>query len=80
MTCTPGRTLTLRGKARPLGEVNIGFELTSTSAGGCTILMTEDVATGPGLAVPRMVRDPLIRMRNIETLQRLRLLAERNDS
>lgn len=75
--CRPNRELELRGKARPLGEVHIVFELAATAEGGCTVVMGEDVVSGPTLALPRRFRDVLIRSRNDETLRRLCLLAER---
>jgi hypothetical protein len=37
--------------------------------------MVEDAVRGPGLAVPKALRDPIITVRNRETLQRLELMA-----
>ena len=38
--------------------------------------MVEDATAGPGLAVPRPVRQPVIAARNREALKRLALVAE----
>jgi hypothetical protein len=38
--------------------------------------MREDVVTGPTKVVPKPVRGPLIKRRNVEALQRLAYLAE----
>ena len=43
---------------------------------GCRITIDEDAVEGPGQLVPSAVRQPLIHVRNIETLRRLRFLAE----
>lgn len=42
---------------------------------GCKVTMAEDPAKGPGLWIPKFIRDPLIAVRNTETLNRLELMA-----
>ena len=38
--------------------------------------MVEDAVSGPGALVPKPLRDPMLRWRNVEALQRLALLVE----
>ncbi len=40
------------------------------------MVIDEDAVEGPGLLVPPQVRGRLIHLRNVETLRRLRYLAE----
>jgi hypothetical protein len=42
----------------------------------CAPEAVEDAAEGPGMLVPKPVRDILIHSRNVETLRRLAYLAE----
>src|ERR671921_794660 len=41
---------------------------------GCEVSISEDAVEGPGTLVPKAVRDPLIGVRNVETLRRLEYL------
>lgn len=75
--CEPGRRLVLRARLSAAGQIDVELLLRRTAAGGCVILMREDVATGPALLVPRPVRAALFWPRNVETLRRLCYLAER---
>ncbi len=72
----PGHELLLRGRAWPLGEAEIRLVLEPRADGGCTILMEEDVASGPSRLLPPPVRSALIAPRNVEALRRLVYLAE----
>jgi Polyketide cyclase / dehydrase and lipid transport len=74
--CVPGRELLLRGRIWPLGEADIRLRLAPDAAGGCTITMEEDVATGPTKFLPKPVRAAMITPRNVEALRRLAYLAE----
>ncbi|MEJ3651856.1 SRPBCC family protein [Actinomycetes bacterium KLBMP 9759] len=75
--CEPSRLLVLRGRAWPVGEAEIVIELAPADGGGCEIVLREDAVAGPGTLLPSVVRDPLIRLRNVESLKRLALMAER---
>jgi uncharacterized protein YndB with AHSA1/START domain len=75
--CEPGRRLVLRASLSVAGQTDVDLLLRRTAAGGCVIVMREDVGTGPGLLVPRPVRAALFWPRNVETLRRLCYLAER---
>lgn len=74
----PERSIELQARGWPAGEARVLIEVEPEHAGsGCRIRVTEDADKGPGTAVPRPVRSALIGPRNVETLRRLILLAER---
>ncbi|WP_251045023.1 SRPBCC family protein [Arthrobacter sp. ISL-5] len=70
----PGRKLELIARGWPVGEAKVVITLEDLGP-QCRVTIAEDAVRGPGLAVPKMVRDPLIRVRNTETLKRLELMA-----
>jgi hypothetical protein len=72
----PGRELVLRGRAWPLGEVDIRVQLETRADGGCVVVMDEDIASGPSKVLPPPLRSALIGPRNTEALRRLAYLAE----
>jgi uncharacterized protein YndB with AHSA1/START domain len=76
LAAEPDRELRLRGRGWPAGEVEIELLLRPAADGGCEIVMREDVVTGPTKAIPKPVRGPLIKRRNVEALLRLAYLAE----
>ena len=71
----PHRRLQLRAKGWPVGEADVVIELEPTGS-GTLVRIREDAATGPGKLVPQVVRTPLMKWRNSETLRRLAFLAE----
>jgi uncharacterized protein YndB with AHSA1/START domain len=71
----PGRRLELRAKGWPLGEADVLIELEAT-AGGTRVRIHEDAADGPGRAVPKVLRAPVMKWRNSETLRRLAFICE----
>jgi uncharacterized protein YndB with AHSA1/START domain len=71
----PGRRLKLRARAWPAGEAEVELRLDATS-GGTAVTMVEDAVSGPGALVPKPLRDPMLKLRNVEALQRLALLVE----
>jgi len=71
----PGRLLELRARGWPAGEAQVRIEL-RPSGGHCEVLIAEDAVSGPGALVPPVVRQPLIALRNRETIRRLAMLAE----
>ncbi len=71
----PGRRLQLRAKGWPLGEADVLIELEPV-AGGTRVRINEDAVSGPGRAVPTVVRTPVMKWRNSETLRRLAFLCE----
>ncbi|MDO9378477.1 MAG: SRPBCC family protein [Nocardioidaceae bacterium] len=60
----------------PAGSASVVIT-TSRRGGATSVSITEDATSGPGLLVPAPVRHLGIGWRNIETLRRLALLAER---
>lgn len=72
----PERSIELRARGWPAGEARVLIEVTPVTV-GCLIRITEDADKGPGVLVPRPVRSAVIRPRNVETLRRLALIAER---
>jgi uncharacterized protein YndB with AHSA1/START domain len=71
----PLRLLRLRVRAWPTGEGIVEFEATD-NYGECQLVMRERTAKGPAALIPDQVIDPVLHLRNAETLQRLALLAE----
>jgi hypothetical protein len=43
---------------------------------GTLVTMEERAASGPAVAVPKVVQDPMLHLRNVEALRRLSFLAE----
>ena len=71
----PLRRMQLRAKGWPLGEADVVIEL--DPVGDATVVrIREDAATGPGKLVPAVVRAPMIKWRNAETLRRLAFICE----
>ena len=70
----PGQRLELIARGWPIGEAKVVITLEDLGE-RCRVTMAEDAVRGPGLAVPKALRDPIITVRNRETLQRLELMA-----
>ena len=71
----PQRRLQLRAKGWPLGEADVVIEL--EPVGEQTVVrIREDAASGPGRLVPKVVRGPMMKWRNSETLRRLAFICE----
>jgi len=71
----PNRFLQLKVRAWPTGEGRVEFEATD-KGGQCHLVMREQAVSGPAALIPKAVVDPVLRMRNSETLERLALMAE----
>lgn len=72
----PSRRLVLKARGWPMGEARVEIEIRSRGPGACTVNIAEDAVRGPGLVVPKPVRQALIAPRNREALKRLAYLAE----
>lgn len=72
----PGTRLVLRARAWPSGEAHVNIQIEPHSAGS-TISIDEDVVAGPAQLLPKVVRAPMLKWRNTESLRRLAWLAER---
>lgn len=70
----PGKSIELIARGWPLGEAKVVITLEPEGA-GCKVTIAEDAIKGPGRWIPKFVRDPLIAVRNTETLNRLELMA-----
>ena len=71
----PLRRMQLRAKGWPLGEADVVIELEPT--GDQTLVrIREDAATGPGRLMPGVLRTPVLKWRNSETLRRLAFVCE----
>jgi hypothetical protein len=70
----PGRQLELIARGWPLGEAKVVITLEDLGE-QCRVTIAEDAVRGPALAIPKTLRDPMITVRNRETLQRLELMA-----
>jgi hypothetical protein len=71
----PLRFLQLKVRAWPTGEGMVEFVATDQD-GECHLVMRERTHKGPATLLPESVIDPVLRVRNAETLKRLALLAE----
>jgi hypothetical protein len=70
----PGRSLELVARGWPIGEAKVAITLEDMGA-QCRVTIAEDAIKGPGKLIPKLVRDPVIDVRNTETLKRLELMA-----
>ncbi len=70
----PGKSLELVARGWPMGEAKVAITL-QDQGGQCLVTISEDAIRGPGKKVPKIMRDPMITVRNRETLQRLELMA-----
>ena len=57
-----------------MGEAKVVITL-EDRGGQCQVTISEDAVRGPGKLMPKFLRDPLIGVRNRETLRRLELMA-----
>ena len=72
----PGEGLELQARGWPAGEARVQLSITEGSADSCTVSIVEDAVSGPGVLVPRPVRQVAIALRNTESMRRLALIAE----
>jgi uncharacterized protein YndB with AHSA1/START domain len=71
----PLRRLELRAKGWPMGEAKVVIEL--EDLGSTTrVRIHEDATAGPGVLVPDLIRQPVLKWRNVETLRRLAFVVE----
>ncbi len=75
LECDPGRFLRLRARGWPLGEADVAVRL-SASGADTLVEIEEDAVSGPGRFVPEPFKGLAIKVRNVESLRRLALLAE----
>ena len=73
----PPRRTVLEAKGWPFGTATVEIEVIPDGT-GCMVRITENPSRGPGVLVPKPLRDPMIKIRNTETLRRLAFLVEGN--
>ncbi len=71
----PNRLLKLKAHAWPAGAARVVVEIEDEGTGS-RVHMREDAVKGPGVLIPKPLRQLLIGPRNREALRRLALLAE----
>jgi hypothetical protein len=72
----PGEELHLQARGWPAGEARVQISIIDGPPDSCTVSIVEDGVNGPGVLVPRPVRQVAIAVRNTEALRRLALIAE----
>jgi uncharacterized protein YndB with AHSA1/START domain len=71
----PLRRIVLRAKGWPMGEAKVVMELEDQGA-ATRVTIAEDAVAGPGVLVPSVLRQPMLKWRNTETLRRLSFVVE----
>ncbi len=61
--------LVMQAKGWPMGEATVEVRIDAWGEGSM-VTITEDATKGPGLAIPKVVRQPVIAVRNSEALRR----------
>jgi len=75
LAAEPLRRLELRAKGWPMGEAKVVIEL--EDLGSTTrVRIHEDATAGPGVLVPDLILQPVLKWRNVETLRRLAFVVE----
>jgi uncharacterized protein YndB with AHSA1/START domain len=75
LEASPPQKMVMNVRALPVGHGIVSFELTPTGSG--TTVRMEEVPAGVPAKVLWPVVQPLVKLRNVETLRRLKRLAER---
>ena len=79
LECRPGSLLRLQAHTWPAGSATVTLHLRA-HAEGTEVVIEEQATQGPGALVPKVLQDPLLGWRNVESLRRLAFLAERRQS
>ncbi|CAN5138746.1 SRPBCC family protein [soil metagenome] len=74
--CDPGVRLVVQARAWPSGEAEVTLTLRSLGPGRTEVEIREQAVSGPGRLVPRLLQDPPLAWRNVETLRRLAFIVE----
>ncbi len=70
-----GHRLLLLARAWPAGQAHVDISL-KANGGSTVVTIAEDATAGPGVLVPKPLRDVQLQLRNTETLRRLAFLVE----
>jgi hypothetical protein len=71
----PPRHMVMRPKGWPVGEAQVRIDV-RPRARDCIVRLTETPVAGPGKYIPAPILQPLLYLRNVETLKRLAYIAE----
>lgn len=71
----PPNRAVVRAKGWPIGEARVTIDVRARRD-GCLVRIQEEPVEGPGSWIPRFLTEPMLYVRNRETLHRLALLAE----
>lgn len=72
----PPRRAVLQARIWPVGEATVALDVEPVDDDRCLVTMTEEPSSGPLSWLPAPVAEVPIKVRNVETLQRLAFLAE----
>lgn len=75
LDAVPGRSITLRARAWPVGEAKVDIRLSDVGA-QTEVVITEEAIAGPGVLVPEPLKGLTLKWRNTETLRRLAFVVE----
>jgi carbon monoxide dehydrogenase subunit G len=70
-----GKRLLLKARGWPAGEAHVDISL-EPDGDATVVTINEDASAGPGLLVPKPLRDVQLHWRNVETLRRLAFVVE----
>ena len=70
-----GKRLLLLARGWPAGQAHVEISL-EPAADATVVTITEDVTAGPGVLMPKPLRDAQLHWRNVETLRRLGFVVE----
>ena len=70
-----GKRILLLARGWPAGQAHVDISL-QPSGDSTVVTITEDASAGPGLLVPKPLRDVQLHWRNVETLKRLAFVVE----
>ena len=73
--CEPHARLVLRARAWPAGAAHVGLRLNARGP-ETEIVIQEQAVSGPGALTPKLLQDPPLKWRNVETLRRLAFVVE----
>lgn len=71
----PPHRAVMRAKGWPIGEARVTIDVKPWGS-GCLVRIQEHPVAGPGDWVPRIITEPMLYLRNRETLRRLAYIAE----
>jgi hypothetical protein len=67
--------MVIQPKGWPLGEARVELEVTPHRR-GCKVVIREEAVAGPGSWIPKILLEPALWLRNVETLRRLAFIAQ----